>query len=70
MTNGLTINQEKQIRALRAKLVIPDKLAEYEKLAAAIRQYRRAQRLVGSDGSELRKKLLAEIDACLEALDA
>lgn len=70
MSNGLTINQEKQLRALRAKLATPDRLSEYELLEAAVRKFRLAQKLVGPGAGEVRKELLAQIDACLEALDA
>lgn len=63
---SLTINQEKEIRARRAKP--PANLEQYQHLAVTVSGYRSAQRLTGPGAAEARKDLLAEIDECLEAL--
>ncbi len=65
--NGLTINQEKKIRA--EKLNNPlGKLADLESFAKVVQQYRRAQKFNSSEAAELRKDLIVEIDSRLKAL--
>ncbi len=69
--NGLTINQEKQIRAqrrLREHDSVKGLRPHYEQLAKVVSQYRRAQRLAGPGAADARKELIVEIDKCLEAL--
>ena len=66
MSNALTINQEKQIRAQRQRGYDP--IALYLQLAKHVALYRRAQKLTTKEASEVRKDLLTQIDACLEKL--
>ncbi len=64
--SGLTINQEKEIRKRRLTPALD--VVHYQHLAVVVSRYRRAQKLTGPGAAEARKDLLAEIDACLEAL--
>lgn len=74
--SSLTINQEKQLRSLRAqphrKFREHDELSalqpHYEELACQVALYRRAQKLVTKEAAEVRKTLLVEIDKCLDAI--
>lgn len=75
---SLTINQEKQIRALKranpwitATLkdgIVESKLPFYERLAKNVQLYRRAQKITGAGAAAARQDLIAEIDKCLEVL--
>lgn len=67
MNNGLTINQEKRMRADKLNNPIA-KLADLESFAKVVQQYRRAQRINTEGSSELRKELIQEIDTRLKAL--
>jgi hypothetical protein len=73
---SLTINQEKQIRRMRtvaddrklARVAEPI-LKVYAELAGKVASYRRAQKLSQSkEAVDLRRALLAEIDALLSEL--
>jgi hypothetical protein len=69
--NALTINQEKYLRRMRSEHPTlraheMSRLSIHEKLAHAVAQYRRAQRLTANkEAADLRKEFLDVIDDCL-----
>ncbi len=65
MNSGLTINQEKKIRADKRDSM---SLADYKLFARVVQQYRRAQKVNGPGAAELRAQLIEEIDKGLKAL--